>query len=295
MKLVYTQPCSLQSLFFVWASGLWKQIDCWGCCWQTQLHSPCSGWKSTEVMWHCFGCWKMPQTTEAFSSVTLQPITSPCSLSSPMHVFLLSTLIISHVRPSFWTVTNFMGHRSFIVVMFLWFEHRCDPYLPPGFKLFTCRQSNWIHVFIFKLLMDPMKDESHASIHLNIAFQKIWRHRRCFFFLFSCVGLGVLLTMVAFWFYHSTILGSWMLFWFPFILKVYLLQFCNGPLFSILIYTLAPSSLALTREPLDQLGFKWLESQKPHVWCRHWLPSCAGTIAEPLQQSMVWTEGWSVC
>lgn len=52
-----------------------------------------------------------------------------------------------------------------------------------------------------------------------------------------------------------------------------------------------PSSLALTREPLDQLEFKWLESQKPHVWCRHWLPSCGGTIAEPLQQSMVWTEG----
>lgn len=173
----------------------------------------------------------MPQTTEAFSSVTLQPITSPCSLSSPMHVFLLSTLIISHVHPSFWTVTNFMGYRSFIVVLFLWFEHHWDPYLPPGFKLFTCRQSNWIHVFIFKLLMDPMKDESHASIHLNIAFQKIWRHRRNavrrFFFLFSCVSLGVLLKMVAFWFYHSTILGSWMLFWFPFILKVYLLQFCD--------------------------------------------------------------------
>lgn len=41
-------------------------------------------------------------------------------------------------------------------------------------------------MFIFKLLMDPMKDESHASIHLNIAFQKIWRHRRNALSFFMC-------------------------------------------------------------------------------------------------------------
>lgn len=159
----------------------------------------------------------MPQTTEAFSSVTLQPITSPRSLSSPMHVFLLSTLIISHVRPSFWTVTNFMGYRSFIVVLFFLFENHWDPYLPPGFKLFTCRQSNWIHVFIYKLLIDPMKDESHASIHLNIAFQKRRNAVRSFF--------------LSFFFFHVWVWESCWRWWcFGFIIHYF--RFMNAVLIS---------------------------------------------------------------
>lgn len=77
-----TDDASIRSLF-VWAMGLWKQIDCCCCYWQTQLHSPCSSWQSTEeVMWHpSAGCENMPGTAQPFSSVTLQPTTSPCSLS----------------------------------------------------------------------------------------------------------------------------------------------------------------------------------------------------------------------
>lgn len=128
------QTCTFQSLFFVWASGLWKQIDCCCCCWQTRLHSPCSSWESTKgVMWHPSSGWqKMPGTAEAFSSVTLQPTTSPCSFPCLYICVSAHTLIISHVHPSFWTAANcFLPLWAILVshigMLFLWYQHQWCP------------------------------------------------------------------------------------------------------------------------------------------------------------------------
>lgn len=133
MMLLFPTASSLKSLFFVWASGLWKQIDCCCCCWQTtfslqQLEKHRRS-NVTSFLWQPEDAWNY---RELFHLLPCNQQHLPAAFPVPTNAFRLHTLIISHGRPSFWTATNcFLPLWTILVfhvgVLCLWFQ---QPWYP---------------------------------------------------------------------------------------------------------------------------------------------------------------------